>query len=643
MLQKQKQIRAFIKMNNKKQVFILLFIVFLLIVILLCLFALFSEKDMKFNYGKGTCVNQITVFPKLNKILTDNTNAGYELKYQDVVSVGGVSLVSFKTCFVATRPPVVGLAKLSVSPFASWFAKRTYNINVSDFPSLKTGVFSKPIPTIKPLVISLSEVDMLFDYSIQIGEKSAECSTLGQSVYCDVGSLGLLHEKEYSVDIDRLFKGQYINTVIKSNIKTVSATKLVGSSVDEKQIVYDSPKKFDFTFNKILVDVQVSLEKVDDDGASKLIKSNIDIDKKIATINVSEDLERNTNYRFIISKVSSEDGSSLNGIETINFFMSNGPKVTTVSVGTYDLPLKGRIIMIFDQDIGDNQNLADYIKVNGVFGNLSKSGNQLYIDYENAPLCAAIDVNISPGLKSNYGISQSKPWSFKTRTTCHTESIIGYSVEGRPIIAYSFGSGSKVILYTGSIHGNEFSTKYLMEDWINELELNFYSIPPDRKIVVVPAINPDGIVAGRRNNSNNVDLNRNFMTADWQTDVFSPDNQPVLGGGGASPMSEPESQAIANLTIQLMPRLTMSFHSSASYVIGNQSGDSAVLAATYSNLVGYSNMTGVSGAFSYPITGTYDDWMREKYGLTSVLVELSNSYYSEFYRNREALWVMLRS
>jgi len=86
----------------------------------------------------------------------------------------------------------------------------------------------------------------------------------------------------------------------------------------------------------------------------------------------------------------------------------------------------------------------------------------------------------------------------------------------------------------------------------------------------------------------------------------------------------------------------MSFHSSASYVIANDAGDSATLAAAYSQLTGYRNMTGVGGAFSYPITGTYDTWLYEKYGLTSLIIELSSSTNAEFSRNKAALWAMAR-
>jgi predicted deacylase len=207
--------------------------------------------------------------------------------------------------------------------------------------------------------------------------------------------------------------------------------------------------------------------------------------------------------------------------------------------------------------------------------------------------------------------------------------------------AYTFGSGGKAILFTGTIHGNELSAKYLMEAWIRELDAN--TVPSGRRIVVVPVINPDGVAAGSRYNSRGVDLNRNYDTSDWEKNVETVNGDPKPGGGGKSPGSEKETKAMMALTQQLQPALTMSYHSSAAYAIGNTCGDSRSLAAKYSELTGYRNMTGVSGAFSYQITGTYDDWICERLGLASVLVELATSYDAEFGRNQAALWAMARS
>jgi predicted deacylase len=182
-----------------------------------------------------------------------------------------------------------------------------------------------------------------------------------------------------------------------------------------------------------------------------------------------------------------------------------------------------------------------------------------------------------------------------------------------------------------------------MDSWVSELEAKAKDIPATRQVVVVPVVNPDGIAANRRNNNNNVDLNRNFATSNWQKDITSPSNQPIPNGGGSAPMSEPETQAIAGLTSRLQPRLTLSYHSVAGYAIGNEAGDSAALAATYSQLSGYQNMTGNGGAFDYSTTGTYEDWIAQRLGLPSLIIELASSTNSEFARNRSALWAMVRS
>jgi hypothetical protein len=104
-----------------------------------------------------------------------------------------------------------------------------------------------------------------------------------------------------------------------------------------------------------------------------------------------------------------------------------------------------------------------------------------------------------------------------------------------------------------------------------------------------------------------------------------------------------ESQALASYTIALQPRLVMSYHSQAGYAMGNLAGDSAALAATYAKLSGYKNTTGSTSAFGYAITGSYDDWLAEIQGITSVLVELTSHTNSEFSRNKPAMWAMARS
>jgi len=603
--------------------------------------AYIQPKDVVFSYQGPTCVRQITFLPDLQKASSDNS---FEITLQDRLKIGNFSFLAITTCFKANQAPTPGKTMIGVSLNGNNFTSKNYRISVSEKPTIAqlSNIFQEPISTIRPLSLELDKTDTIFDYKIRISDKSTTCDMQNDLIICNIEPLNLVQGKEYNVKLIRYFKDKELDVIIDKIITTIRATSLVKSSISNKQIVYNKPKKFEFDFNKKITSASVSLEKIQDKNISK-IDAQVEYSDKKITIQTDKDLDRSSNYRITIKDFEAVDGSTLVKPLVINFSTSGGPAVVSINAGGYGEPQSKTIVVTLDQNILSSQSITPFVSVSGVNASVSKNNNQIFITYNNAPLCQGINIQIKAGLKSNYGIEQKYSWNYYTRTICHSTSVIGYSVGGRAILAHSFGSGSKVILYTGAIHGSEISSKYLMDEWINELERNFASIPKDRKIVVVPVINPDGLANGTRNNLHNIDLNRNFDTFDWETNTYSGSGQLVIGGGGSSPMSEPEAKAIANFTVKLMPRLTMSFHSAAGYAIGNQAGDSTSLAQTYSNLVGYSNMTGVGGAFSYPITGTYDDWMRDRYGLTSVLIELSTNYYSEFSRNKTALWTMLKS
>ena len=616
----------------------LAFLAFLVILAAVYLILFLPEKSVQFSYSGATCVNRLIFLPNLNKIV--GSDQGFAVENKNVVKLGNFQLFSGQTCFNATKTPSVGDVKLSMALFNDWFAKDTFKINVPQPPSVQTSILSRPISTKGPLIITIGSNDSVFDYQIQIDNKIAVCPVKDLKISCDITSLNLLQGKVYSAKLFRMFGGKKVATIASRDITTINATTVVSSSISQDQIIYDSPKIFSFEFDKNIVQGNITLEKVV--GTERtLVPITFLFSNKTATVTTTSDLDRDTSYEFTIDRIVAQDSSSLAAPYKLGFVMSDGPIVISVSTDAVGAPFSQTIVLTFDQVLSTDQDINNFVSTTGISTAISRSDNKVYISYSDAPFCTDMSINIKPGLLSNQNIIQDNSWAFSMRTICHTVSAIGYSVEGRPILAYTFGSGDQTILYTGSIHGNELSAKYLMDAWINELEANVRSIPDNKTVIVIPTLNPDGVAAYRRNNSNNVDLNRNFPTLDWQSDIFSPANQPIPGGGGVTPLSEPESQAIADFTTQLQPRLTMSFHSSAGYAIGNQAADSAALADEYSQMTGYSNMTGNGGAFSYPITGTYDDWIREALGLPSVLVELSSNSNSQFYMNVDALWAML--
>ena len=634
-------IKIVLKKIQKLHTWIKVLIISVFVVVCLYLITFLSVKSVQFSYSQPTCVSQITLLPDTSKQVTGDS--GFDVINEDAVKLNGISLLSLKTCFIAKKAPTVGNEKVSVAPYGiSWFAKKTFELSIPQSPDINLDILNTPILTTKSLSISLDAKDLVYSYRLIANDKIADCPIKDSAIVCDIAALGLAQGKSYDIELDRMFNQQKVQIIIKQTITTLSAVSIVSSSISSGQKVYDAPKVFTFTFDKDVISGDIKLEKVEGDKRTAVTLATSFSDK-LATATIVSDLERSAAFEFTIDNVIAKDSSTLPDAYKLDFDTSGGPNVASVNVGRYGLPTTQTIVLTFDSTLSEGQDITKFITTTGIPTSISKSGNQVFIRYTDATVCTDLNINIKTGILSSYNVPQNNTWSFSTRTICHDTSTIGYSVEGRPIIAYTFGSGSQTILYIGNIHGNEKSTKYLMDAWVDELELNARNIPADKTIVVVSTMNPDGFAADRRNNSNNVDLNRNFPTIDWQTDIVDPANQPVLGGGGATALSEPESQAIENFTYQLNPRLIVSFHGNAGYAIGNQTGDSAALAAQYADLTGYQDMTGDGGAFSYPITGTYDTWLQEECGLPSVIVELSSNTNSQFNTNKAALWVMARS
>ncbi|MFK7833418.1 MAG: M14 family zinc carboxypeptidase [Winogradskyella sp.] len=119
-------------------------------------------------------------------------------------------------------------------------------------------------------------------------------------------------------------------------------------------------------------------------------------------------------------------------------------------------------------------------------------------------------------------------------------SVLGYSVEERPIYSLKFGHGSIKILLWSQMHGNEStSTKALFDifnlfDSKNE-EANYIL---DRcTLVVIPILNPDGAQKYTRLNANLVDLNRD-----------------------AQDLSQPESQILRQIYDDFQPDYCFNLH-----------------------------------------------------------------------------------
>lgn len=236
------------------------------------------------------------------------------------------------------------------------------------------------------------------------------------------------------------------------------------------------------------------------------------------------------------------------------------------------------------------------------------------------------------------------PWLSPTPslTLMTGEQVIGQSVEGRDITVRHIGSGPRIILLVGGIHGGwEENTVALVNELIAHFENTPEDILPGMSLAFVPSANPDGLIHGRvevgRFNANGVDLNRNWG-CDWSEDAIWR-SQSVFAG--SEPMSEPETQALAQYIQDTRPVIVLFYHSSAGGVYaGECDGDhgSMIMSQILGEATGYS----YGEVFTaYPVTGTAASWV-DGQGIPSADVELFSWTETEFERNLNGIMRLQR-
>lgn len=605
----------------------------------LCLFAIVYvmlfvvPRQVHFSYATtSTCIRQLTLFPHLWNM---DTSDHFAVTTQDSLRVGSLLLASSQTCITPKKTLQPGAYSIAKSPLGGWLLRHSFLIDVPPAPAVSTSSLDKPIPVAKPLIIKLSQSDVLHKYELVTNGRTASCNAAEFALSCDIPSLGLQQGKEYDIKLLRKFAGSFA-TVVSKKIQTLTSTTVLEGSVRQGETVYARPQEFHFTTDKRLKKARVEIEKI---GAGK-IESVTLVDGDHITTKVNKELDRGTEYKVTISSIEAIDGSSLAEPYAVTFRMSGGPSVTGVNVDKYGADTSARIVITFDQELSPTQNLNGLAMFSGGSATIARSGAQIVYQLNSLPPCTTFTMTIGKGVLSKFDISSNESWTYSSRTVCYTTSVYGRSLQGRPLLAYYFGSGSQTTVYVGAIHGNESSSSGLMKSWIDHLEAN-PNLYEGKRIVIIPTINPDGIARGSRTNSRGVNLNRNFPTSNWIADINDTDGRHA-GGGGTSPLSEPEASALAAITTSLRPRLLLSFHAVGSLVVGDPGGYSAGYASQYASIVGYKDATGRGGTFEYDITGAYEDWAYVNQGIPSIVIELGSYGYYNFSHHRSALEAMLR-
>ena len=158
------------------------------------------------------------------------------------------------------------------------------------------------------------------------------------------------------------------------------------------------------------------------------------------------------------------------------------------------------------------------------------------------------------------------------------------------------------VLVLGCMHGDEPQGEYLINEYIKS--------NTDTKLMFVPCVNPDGVKAKTRVNSNGVDINRNFPTKNWE---LTEKNEFF---GGNSPASEIETKFLVEIIEKYKPKFILTLH--APYKVVNYDGDALEIAEKISEIINYP----VESSIGYPTPGSFGTWAGIEKNIPTITLEL---------------------
>ncbi len=240
--------------------------------------------------------------------------------------------------------------------------------------------------------------------------------------------------------------------------------------------------------------------------------------------------------------------------------------------------------------------------------------------------------------------------------------VIGKSVEGRNIMAYTYGDGPRKFIFVGAIHGGyEWNSALLAFQAKDYLDAHPEFVPSDSSITIIPELNVDAVtkVTGKegpfvaqdvtvlkeqsgqyRFNAHNVDINRNF-DCKWQPESTW-QNKKVSAGSAA--FSEPEAVALRDFVLKEKPTAVVLWHSQAGAVYASQC-QTATATSTLDLMNLYAkagNYPAISVFDAYPVTGAAEDWLAS-IGIPAITVELKTHESVEWPENLAAMQAVLNS
>jgi protein MpaA len=188
--------------------------------------------------------------------------------------------------------------------------------------------------------------------------------------------------------------------------------------------------------------------------------------------------------------------------------------------------------------------------------------------------------------------------------------LFGRTALGLPIIGYRWEGRGPEILLLGGVHGDESEGVACAYGLLDHFLTQGMNLPMN--LTLVPAFNLDGVLAKTRVNGNQVDLNRNLPSNDWDPKAFNERYPP-----GPHANSEPENQALVKFLESRRPRFIFSLHSFRQTML-NTNGDCAPEAEAMHALTGYE----ITPTMGYPTPGSLGTYAGMERDMPTLTIEL---------------------
>jgi len=178
------------------------------------------------------------------------------------------------------------------------------------------------------------------------------------------------------------------------------------------------------------------------------------------------------------------------------------------------------------------------------------------------------------------------------------------SKQNKKIELYGNDNNNKNLII-GVFHGDEPQGDYLINEY---MKFNRNS-----NLLFIPCLNPDGMALNTRQNSNNVDLNRNFPTKNW---IINEDKNYF---GGNEPASEIETKFVIDVINTYKPKIILTLH--APYCVVNYDGEAKEISTKIAEIINYP----VEEDIGYATPGSFGTYAGKEKGIPTITLELDET------------------